>query len=66
MANMKGFTYTLRASVRLGTGACIGMGIGIWNGIDVMLLGGVCECVRAGSCNASLDDAGGKTGGQGV
>jgi len=52
--------------VRSGTGACIGMGIGIWNSISITLLDGVRECARAGSCNASLDDAGGKIGGQGA
>jgi hypothetical protein len=59
---MKGFACGLRASVHLGTGACIGMGIGVWNGVSITLLDGVRKCVRAGSRNVSLDDAGGEDG----
>ena len=66
VANTKGFACGLRAPVRLGTGAWVGTGIGIWCGVGITLLNGVHECARAGSCNASPSDTGGKTGGQGV
>ena len=46
--------------MHLGTGACIRMGIGIWNSVGITFLDGVHKCARAGSCNASLDDARGK------
>jgi hypothetical protein len=45
-------------SVRLGTGACMGMGIGIWNDVDIKLFDGLRECEMAGSDNGSLDDGG--------
>jgi hypothetical protein len=69
LANTKGYACGLRVSVRLGTCACVGLGIGIWKGVVITLLDGVRECAREGSCNASLDNprgGGGKTGGQGV
>jgi hypothetical protein len=51
LANTKGYACGLRASarVRLGTCACIGMGIGIWNGVVITLLDGVRERAREGS-----------------
>ena len=36
------------------------------DGVGITLLDGVRECARAGSCNASIGDTGGKTGRQGV
>jgi hypothetical protein len=62
LENTKGYACGLKASVRLGTCAYIGMGIGIWNGVGITLLDGVRECARAGSFNASLDDARGEDG----
>lgn len=61
-ADTKGFICELRVPMHLETGACIVMGIRIWNGIGVMLLDGVHKCAMAGSCNTSQDDTGGEDG----
>lgn len=37
----------LITSVRLRTGGCMGMGIGIWNGVDIKLFDGLRECEMA-------------------
>ena len=44
--------------MRLGTGACIGTGIGIRNGAGIKLFDEVRECEMVGSYKGSLDDGG--------